>query len=104
MEGRWEGRREGGGVRTPTWVVVDGGQQLQVWPEAGEVGGVAGPLQDDGQLLDALGKRLGRLELFRGHTAGGGDRLLTTPDWPGSDSTPGQHRYAHSHTHTYTHT
>ena len=48
-----------------TWVVVDVGQQLQRGPQAVEVGGVSGPLQDDGQFLDTLGKRLGRLQLHQ---------------------------------------
>lgn len=37
--------------------------------EAGEIGGVTRPLQDDGQLLDAFGKRLRGLQLVQGHRA-----------------------------------
>lgn len=81
-------------VWTPTWVVVDGGQHLQMRPEAGQVGGVTSPLQDDGQLLDAFRKRLWRLELFQGHTAGGGEHLLATHDRVGIGSD--QHRHTHS--------
>lgn len=43
-------------VKQSTWVVVYVGQELQVRSEAGEVGRVPCPLQDDGQLLDALRK------------------------------------------------
>lgn len=46
-----------------TWVVVYVGQQLQLRPEACEVGGVSGPLQDDCQLLNAFSERFRRLQL-----------------------------------------
>ena len=46
-----------------TWVVVDVGEQLQVRSKACEVGRVSRPLQDDRQLLNALCKRLRRLQL-----------------------------------------
>lgn len=81
-------------VWTPTRVVVDSGQQLQMRPEARQVGGVAGPLQDDGQLLDAFGKRLWRLELFQGRTAGGDEHVLATQDRAAIVSE--QNRHTHS--------
>lgn len=47
-----------------TWVVVYVGQELQVGSEVGEVGGVTGPLQNDGQLLDTFGEGLWGLQLW----------------------------------------
>lgn len=46
-----------------TWVVVYVGQELQVGSKACEVRGVAGPLQNDGQLLNAFGEGLRGLQL-----------------------------------------
>lgn len=46
-----------------TWVVVYVGQALQLGSEVGEVRGVAGPLQNDCQLLNTFGEGLWGLQL-----------------------------------------